>query len=72
MTSHDNVTVMANGTALTLPFGSTVGDLAKRFGLSENAILVECNGEALFRAEWPIRPLSEGDRIEFIRMVAGG
>jgi thiamine biosynthesis protein ThiS len=33
---------------------------------------VEHNGLAVHRHEWAQRPLSEGDRIEFIRVVAGG
>ncbi len=70
--STDSVTALANGTPVTLPAGATIGDLAAHLGLAPKAILVERNGEALLRSEWPARPLSEGDRIEFIRMVAGG
>jgi len=66
------VTVIANGNPTTLPAGSTLGQLAAQFGLPAKAVLVECNGEALLRDEWPGRPLAEGDRIEFVRMVAGG
>jgi thiamine biosynthesis protein ThiS len=33
---------------------------------------VEHNGLALPRREWRDRSLAEGDRIEFIRVVAGG
>jgi thiamine biosynthesis protein ThiS len=33
---------------------------------------VEHNGLALHSREWPERRLTEGDRIEFIRVVAGG
>jgi sulfur carrier protein len=40
--------------------------------LPSQSILVEHNGFALHRHEWPGRPLAEGDRIEFIRVVAGG
>src|SRR5437660_7536222 len=35
-------------------------------------ILVEHNGLALRRHEWAERVLAEGDRVEFVRMVAGG
>jgi len=34
--------------------------------------LIEHNGLALHRHEWPERSLGEGDRIELIRVVAGG
>jgi len=40
--------------------------------LPPQSILVEHNGLALHRHEWPGRSLAEGDRIEFIRVVAGG
>jgi sulfur carrier protein len=40
--------------------------------LPPQLILVEHNGLAVHRHEWPKRPLAEGDRIEFIRVVAGG
>ena len=32
----------------------------------------EHNGVALHRHEWPQRSLAEGDRVEFVRVVAGG
>jgi thiamine biosynthesis protein ThiS len=40
--------------------------------LPPQSILVEHNGLVVHRREWPKRPLAEGDRIEFIRVVAGG
>lgn len=36
------------------------------------AALVEHNGTALLRSEWPKTELQDGDRLEIIRMVAGG
>jgi len=35
-------------------------------------VLVELNGTALFPREFPSVPVQEGDRIEIMRMVAGG
>jgi len=40
--------------------------------LPQKSILVEHNGLALRRHEWAERVLAEGDRVEFVRMVAGG
>jgi thiamine biosynthesis protein ThiS len=34
--------------------------------------LVEHNGTALLRSEWAESKLRNGDRLEIIRMVAGG
>jgi len=50
----------------------TVAQLAERYGLHPNSILIEHNGAALHQREWTERQLSEGDRLEFIRVVAGG
>ena len=36
------------------------------------ATLVEHNGTALLRSEWLKTQLQDGDRLEIIRMVAGG
>ncbi len=49
-----------------------VEDLAKHYGLQKNSVLIEHNAVALHQREWTERPLAEGDRIEFVRVVAGG
>lgn len=46
--------------------------LVAELGLPLAAALVEHNGTALLRSEWPKTNLHEGDRLEIIRMVAGG
>lgn len=46
--------------------------LVAELGLPLAAALVEYNGTALLRSEWPGTNLHEGDRLEIIRMVAGG
>jgi sulfur carrier protein len=40
--------------------------------LAPQSILVEHNGLAVHRHEWTERSIAEGDRIELIRVVAGG
>ena len=40
--------------------------------LPSQSLLVEHNGLALLRDEWPLRRLSEGDHVEIVRIVAGG
>jgi thiamine biosynthesis protein ThiS len=50
----------------------TIAELVERYHLPSQSVLVEHNGLALHRHEWPDRPVAEGDRIEFIRVVAGG
>jgi thiamine biosynthesis protein ThiS len=50
----------------------TIADLVERFQLAPQTILIEHNGLALHRHEWSQRPLTEGDQVEFIRVVSGG
>jgi len=49
-----------------------VEELVGELGLPLAAALVEHNGTALLRSEWPSTRLQDGDRLEIIRMVAGG
>ena len=49
-----------------------VEELVAELGLPLAAALVEHNGTALLRSEWAKTNLHEGDRLEIIRMVAGG
>ena len=49
-----------------------VEELVAELGLPLAAALVEHNGTALLRSEWPNTNLQNGDRLEIIRMVAGG
>jgi thiamine biosynthesis protein ThiS len=50
----------------------TIEELVKRYELPAQSVLVEHNGLAVHRHEWSQRSLGEGDRVEFIRVVAGG
>jgi sulfur carrier protein len=49
-----------------------VEELVAELGLPLAAALVEHNGTALLRSEWTKTKLRNGDRLEIIRMVAGG
>jgi thiamine biosynthesis protein ThiS len=49
-----------------------VEQLVAELGLPLAAVLVEHNGTALLRSEWAFTPLRDSDRLEIIRMVAGG
>ncbi len=46
--------------------------LVAELGLPLAAALVEHIGTALLRSEWSTTALRDGDRLEIIRMVAGG
>ena len=66
------MTISLNGETVDARAAKTIAELIDRYQLPPESILVEHNGLALHRHEWSERPVSEGDRIEFIRVVAGG
>ncbi len=64
--------ILLNGETIDTGEAKTIAELIERYELPPQSILVEHNGLALHRHEWPERSLAEGDQIEFIRVVAGG
>ena len=64
--------ISLNGEKTDTRGAATVAELIDRFELSPETILIEHNGVALHRREWPQKALTDGDRIEIIRVVAGG
>jgi sulfur carrier protein len=66
------VRVWINGEPAELNGVTNVAELAEHYGLLPNTVLIEQNAIALRQREWVERPLTEGDRIEFVRVVAGG
>lgn len=64
-------TLLVNGESREVQ-ASGLAELVSELGLPAGAVLVEHNGTALRRDEWSERVLAEGDRIEIVRIVAGG
>lgn len=64
--------ITVNGEPHDLARARNVAELIDELGLPAPAILAEHNGLALRRDEWFARMLTEGDRIELVRIVAGG
>lgn len=64
--------VVANGEPVTLGEGATVSDLLTELGLGARWVVAELNGEPVERPDMPRTALSEGDRVELVRAVAGG
>jgi sulfur carrier protein len=64
--------ISLNGESVDPRDAKTIAELIDRFQLPPQSILVEHNGIVVHRHDWPERPLAEGDRIEFVRVVAGG
>jgi sulfur carrier protein len=66
------VTISLNGERVDARDAKTVAQLIDRYQLPPQSILVEHNGLAVHRHEWAERSLADGDRVELIRVVAGG
>ena len=64
--------VTANGDPVDVADGATVSDLLAGLGLGGRWVLVERNGEPVRRADLASTRLTEGDRLELVRAVAGG
>jgi thiamine biosynthesis protein ThiS len=61
-----------NGEERELENAATLSALLASLQLTEKLVLVELNGHAVPRADFPTTKLEEGDAIEIVRMVAGG
>jgi len=66
------MTISLNGEKADARGAETIADLVERYQMTPQTVLIEHNGVALHRHEWPRRSLAEGDRVEFVRVVAGG
>lgn len=66
------LSIFVNGQARQVGATTTLGELAASCGLDPRRLLVELNLETLPRDEWPAHTLQHGDRVEFIKVVAGG
>ena len=66
------MTLWVNGERAEVNGLTTVAELATHYGLAPNSVLIEHNATALHQREWHERKIDEGDRIEFVRVVAGG
>lgn len=65
-------TVVANGKAVEVPVPCTLEALLEALGQRPRSVVVELNGEAVAPSEFAIRPVNAGDRLEIVRIVAGG
>lgn len=64
--------IWLNGESVDSYGAMTVAELAAHLALAPHTVLIEHNGIALHQREWSERAVSDGDRLEFVRVVAGG
>ena len=65
------MTIVLNGDTLDTA-SATVQALAAELTPAPETLLIEHNGIALHRSDWSLTALQEGDRIEVLRVAAGG
>jgi thiamine biosynthesis protein ThiS len=64
--------ILVNGQRTDIQNAGNVAELMERYRMPPQTVLIEHNGVALRPREWRQQVLSDGDRIEIIRVVAGG
>jgi thiamine biosynthesis protein ThiS len=64
--------VIANGERVLAPIPCTIEQFLRGRNLPPRSVVVEHNGEAVAPSEFGHRQLAEGDRLEIIKIVAGG
>ena len=64
--------VIVNGRELSVDLPSTLEMFLTAQNLPPRSVVVELNGEAVAASEIATRALHPGDRLEVVRVVAGG
>ena len=64
--------VIANGQPTCVDFPCTLEQFLERQQLLPRSVVVELNGEAVAPSEFSDRSLRAGDRLEIVKIVAGG
>jgi thiamine biosynthesis protein ThiS len=64
--------LIANGQAIETALPCSLQDFLKAQNLLPRSVVVEHNGEAVAPSEFAQRQLQAGDRLEIVRIVAGG
>jgi len=64
--------VTANGQPIAARLPCTIEEFLMEQGLLPRSVVVEHNGEAVAPSEFSMRQLNAGDRLEIVKIVAGG
>lgn len=67
-----NATIIANGRSVLATLPCTIEQFLIAQGLLPRSVVVEHNGEAVAPSEFSKRNLQAGDRLEIVKIVAGG
>jgi sulfur carrier protein len=66
------MSVIANGRPTEAKLPSTIEEFLVAQDLLPRSVVVEHNGEAVAPSQFPKRQLKAGDRLEIVKIVAGG
>ena len=64
--------IVVNGRSIEAELPATVEQFLTSQGLPPRSVVVEHNGEAVAPSEFARRILNDGDRLEIVKVVAGG
>ncbi|MEI7728240.1 MAG: sulfur carrier protein ThiS [Verrucomicrobiota bacterium] len=64
--------IIANGQPVPAKLPCTIEAFLIAQGLLPRSVVVEHNGEAVAPSEFPQRQIQSGDRLEIVKIVAGG
>jgi sulfur carrier protein len=64
--------VIANGNRVAAELPCSIEKFLLEQNLLPRSVVVEHNGEAVAPSEFPQRRLRDGDRLEIVKIVAGG
>ena len=65
-------TVIANGQQVQADFPCSLEEFLISRSLLPRSVVVEHNGEAVAPSEFPERQVNPGDKLEIVKIVAGG
>ena len=68
----NEINVTANGKPIAAKLPCTIEEFLVAQGLLPRSVVVEHNGEAVAPSEFSQRQIHAGDRLEIVKIVAGG
>jgi thiamine biosynthesis protein ThiS len=64
--------IIANGQETAAPLPCSIESFLLARKLPPRSVVVEHNGDAVAPSEFALRMLADGDRLEIVKIVAGG
>jgi sulfur carrier protein len=68
----NEASIIANGRQVEAKLPRSIEEFLLAQGLLPRSVVVEHNGEAVAPSEFPKRQIAAGDRLEIVKIVAGG